>query len=566
MGRRRDGEDCKLQLVNYEGNTIFDIDIGQVYEEPMIANFLGNIYPSNELDEVSKAVLKRGKMKGVSGKDIVSQPLQIQIEYGIIDADLTQDLATDRNCLVLGIMNEIAEFVGMSLADVCNSGPSTWWTSYYKNKMHVHPSRTAIKNTEGYKGGDVAKFDNPFECINLAVFDFKQQYPEIAKKYNISFDTVNCDCCKDDPTARLHTGQLDIDAKGYWTCRKRRGAYTRALGVLTELRDRYRAKYEEAAEKAGGNNKAAAHEYNVKQQAYKLFANAGYGVFGEPFFDYGDVRVAELITAFGRTKVNKLKRMIESEFPGLENIYRDTDSAFVIGIDELLPISKDNPIVKKIVQRANEPEDKGGIGIPLAYEKWYSKALIYKSKNYMAVDGDNPNQLIVKGLVGKKSNQCKLVREAFKQCRDYWKDGADTSIIEAYIKPIVESLDNRTVDIERLRERSKIGQDPITGYIGTPKRPEKVLGQKNGKRINESVSFWHKVKQSDGDYYFTEDPNEIDYAHYKEPLRTALKPILTVRGYSAEQIDELLKISSDIVRRRKNREKRGEKGVLEGKK
>jgi hypothetical protein len=90
--------------------------------------------------------------------------------------------------------------------------------------------------------------------------------------------------------------------------------------------------------------------------------------------------------------------------------------------------------------------------------------------------------------------------------------------------------------------------------VDTPKRPEKVLGMKYNKRVNESITFWHKVKNGKDDYYFTENTAEIDYAHYKEPLRTALKPILTVRGYSAEKIDKLLNIISktSLTRRKKD--------------
>lgn len=108
---------------------------------------------------------------------------------------------------------------------------------------------------------------------------------------------------------------------------------------------------------------------------------------------------------------------------------------------------------------------------PLVYEKWYSKVLIHASKNYMGVDGDT-GKLIVKGLVGKKSNQCELVKQVFIRVRDYWKNDVGNSELESYIKPIIESLDNKTIDVEMLRERSKIHQDPKTGYVNSPETRE----------------------------------------------------------------------------------------------
>jgi DNA polymerase elongation subunit (family B) len=554
LGKRKNAESSRLQLVNNEGRPVYDIDIGQLYEEPMIANFLGNIYPSNELDVVAKAVLGKGKLVGVSSKDIASMPLELQIKYGLVDAQRTQELAMADNFLVLSIIDEIAKFVNMHLSQVCNSGPTVWWSNYYRDVMGIEPSPNAIKNdpSESYKGGDVDEVtEKDIEYRNVAVFDFKQQYPEIAKKYNLSFETTCClhDSCKNDPTAKLITGQPDIDAKGYWACKKVRGAFPRALETLTELRSKYKRLYEEA-ERAG--DLSTAHEYNVKQQAYKLFSNSGYGVMGQPYFDYGSLQTAETITAFGRTKVNKLKEVVEDSnmfSSSLGNIYRDTDSAFIIGIPE--PISNDSPIVRAIVAEANKSEEDGGLlGIPLVYEKWYSKVLIHASKNYMGVDGDT-GKLIVKGLVGKKSNQCELVKQVFIRARDYWKNDVDNTESESYIKPIIGSLDNKTIDVEMLRERSKIHQDPRTGYVNSPKRPEKVLGMKHKKRINESVPFWHKVKQNKGDVFFTEDPAEIDFAYYKEPLKTAIEPILKVRGYNSEQINALLNISSVPIRKKK---------------
>lgn len=68
---------------------------------------------------------------------------------------------------------------------------------------------------------------------------------------------------------------------------------------------------------------------------------------------------------------------------------------------------------------------------------------------------------------------------------------------------------------------------------------------KHKKRINESVPFWHKVKQNKSDLFFTEDPAEIDFDYYKEPIKTAIEPILNVRGYSLEQINTLLNIQND---------------------
>jgi DNA polymerase elongation subunit (family B) len=552
--RGKRGEYSKLDLINHRGLPIQDIDICQVYEKEIIENFLENIYISNELDEVAKAVIGRRKLQGVSGEHIASAPLDVQIKYGTQDADITHDLATAKNCLVLSILEEIGSMVGMNLIEMCHSGPTRWWSSLFRNKMGAKPSPNSIKSKGkgDLKGGDVEKIKQVKEYRHVAIFDFKGQYPSIIIRFNISFDTVCCDCCRDDPEAKVHTGLPDIDAKGYWICRKKKGALPIAIEKLVTLRDEYK-KLKKKAEEAG--NQALANEYEIKQLACKLMANSGFGVFGEPFFDFGDVRVASLITGYGRSKVGKLKEKIESTYSGLENIYRDTDSAFVIGIKNPPEINKDHPIVQKIIQDCNAPESEGGLGIPLEYQKCYSKIIIAAPKNYMGLNADT-GRLEVKGLVGKKRNQCELVRDAFEQEREYWRNDSSNDITEKHVKSVVKSLDEKAVGPEKLKEKSTLHQDPKTGYLKKPTCPQKVLGLKYHKQMGQSITFYLKEKRSDEDYYFTEDIQEIGYSCYKERLKTALRPILTVRGYDDKQINSLLRIPVPISKKKKEKKKK----------
>ena len=63
------------------------------------------------------------------------------------------------------------------------------------------------------------------------VLDVKSLYPTMMINNNISFDTVNCDCCKDDPEAKVSSEIMDIINEGltkeekrdqtYWICKKK---------------------------------------------------------------------------------------------------------------------------------------------------------------------------------------------------------------------------------------------------------------------------------------------------------------------------------------------------------
>jgi DNA polymerase elongation subunit (family B) len=85
-----------------------------------------------------------------------------------------------------------------------------------------------------------------------------------------------------------------------------------------------------AALKAG--DVGLAQQYDVMQNACKLLANSLYGVFGEPNFEYGDLRIANTITGYGRAKVINMGPLISQAYPYLRSVYHDTDSAFIVGL------------------------------------------------------------------------------------------------------------------------------------------------------------------------------------------------------------------------------------------
>jgi DNA polymerase elongation subunit (family B) len=550
MGFRKDGKGAYINLANHNYQPIKDIDLGLVYEMPIIENFLQNIYLSNELDEVARSLLGEGKLDGMSGEYFAELPLEKQVAYGMKDAELTYKLAGARNYAVLSVLEKIGQlFIGGEFADLvkmCSTGPTRWWSALFENKFNAIPSPTAIKRTGAkgeLKGGHVEDINEIKEYRWVVVFDFRGQYPSIISRYNICFTTACCDCCKDDPSALVRTGLEEVDKNGWWFCRKKRGIVPQIVDALVAMRDDFKAKMK-AANKAG--NKELAQEYDVMQNACKLLANSLYGVFGETFFEFGDLRVANTITGYGRAKVIQMGKKIEQDYPGLRSIYHDTDSAFILGLEptELEPaLDENHATVMDIVTKISAPEGEegGGLGLPLEYKKCYKKVMIKAPKNYMGLNAAT-GLIETVGLVGKKRNQCKLVRQAFEQEREYWKDDVSNDIVEDHIKQIVTKLDSGGQPLELLQEKVTIGHDPWTGYsLKAQHSSGCVLGKKYNRRIGESTPPYYLAKQEqEGDLAFTEDPTKIDYKKYRERLRTALEGILTVRGYKKERIDAIL--------------------------
>lgn len=66
-----------------------------------------------------------------------------------------------------------------------------------------------------YTGGNVIE---PHKGVyrNLMIVDAVNLYPSMAILYNISFETINCECCMNRKDAKVPAEVLD---KGYWICK-----------------------------------------------------------------------------------------------------------------------------------------------------------------------------------------------------------------------------------------------------------------------------------------------------------------------------------------------------------
>ena len=522
-----------LQLEGNHGHDIIDVDIGKLHEKPIIKNFFVTrdiIYNSQELSVVAKARLGRGKFKGVTGGNVKKQTPELQKAYGVDDAELCYDLAVANNDVVIAVMDEIANIVKLPFQKVVKTGPSTWWASYYKNVMHIQPSRNRVTGRT-YKGGKVLDYKRG-DYSKVTVFDFRQLYPNTAIEENLAPDSICCDCCRDEPEAKLFTSDRNINKKGYWRCLKKVGCYPQAAKELTALRSKYEA-LESQAQDDGDKEKAI--EYGLKSTATKIFSNAGYGVFGNKYFEYADVRTAELITAFGRTRLLALKELAESKEFKFEVLYGDTDSVFLLNC----PPNKIKAFEELCVKQ---------LKIPARYEKTFTHLLLVSAKNYMGqyVDKKGKHGFMIKGLVGKKSGWPAWTKQVFDKVKDCWVND-DKDMILGVIRDSVEDLTDKRI-LKRMKDDMlvtvKLGQDPFNGYKDKAQRnlPQRILGQKYKKKKGESVSFYlaHPENSEFNGAPFTEKFERLDARKYIDRLETTVLRILHAMGFDIHDIYDAL--------------------------
>jgi DNA polymerase, archaea type len=525
-----------------------------------------NKYTGMALDMVSKAIIGREKYKGYSGKDFDNQPtLEDKRNYVLEDSQLVFDILQYNNYEIIKLMSSIANLTGISFETVCNGGVSKLWTrilddiipkelerlasiaqinsprylllkeyhdrqTYQKsvfqeeNEVYLLLDDNANEEEENeddnyscssssekqqrkkekdikFEGGKVIE---PIrgEHRNVIVFDVASLYPKMVINYNISFDTILCNCCKDNPLARVPKEITDV--KDYWICKKQQGIFTERMLHFTK---------ERLKQKQLGNE--------IDSQGLKILINAGYGVFGYEYFKYFNHDVSILIAAYGRYTLTRMTELAEMQ--GLKVIYGDTDSLFII---------KGNVKIKDYSHITDEEIEQFKskcaqiLNIDVKHERTFGKAIIAKKKHYLGISKDKTKQPVIKGFEGIKSDRVEWVRNAFAQVIEDYKNS---------INPL-SKLKQTFLDLEQwnlkepekvLLKTTKIGKDP-EDYENNCL--SKRIGLELGLRRGDVASYY----LADNEKGYTFDINECSISQYKKMLSSTVKDIVEILGYDVE--------------------------------
>jgi DNA polymerase elongation subunit (family B) len=247
-----------------------------------------------------------------------------------------------------------------------------------------------------------------------------------------------------------------------------------------------------------------------KQLGLKILINGGYGLFGNPVFKYADVRVAELITAFGRHTLRRM-RDIASNL-GFTVVLGDTDSLFLDGKD-----SNDSKIIHHLIA-----ECKVNIGIDVEHSQTFVKTVIIKKKHYFGVTPSG--EIKVVGMEGKKNDRPVWINKAFDQFLEDFKADRDPTV---NLQAAFNDLEQGRINHELLKIRVKLAKDPADYVVNNP---------------NKMIGLLMSAKAGDVIWYYKTDegvsinPQEISIKKYRESLQATVKDALEILGHDPERI------------------------------
>ncbi len=264
-------------------------------------------------------------------------------------------------------------------------------------KREPEEFKTAWKLLEADRGGFIFE---PRVGIHERVgeIDFSSFYPTMMEKYNISPETVLCDCCPNSSTK--------VPELGYNICERRKGIIPEVLETVLNKRREYKRRMVEA------RNPKIKEINNRRQSALKWILVTCFGYLGYRNARFGRIESHESVTAFARH--NLLKAASIAEDNGFEVIH---------GIVDSLWVKKPDASRSEFVSLCTEVEKK--TGLPIHLEGIYNWIVFLPSKTRASLPVINRfygafenGRLKVRGLMVRRRDTPELVKRAQMEMLD----------------------------------------------------------------------------------------------------------------------------------------------------
>jgi hypothetical protein len=509
------------------------IDLHAIYENRLVqgSGYFKNRYRSLRLGHVGERVIGLGKYKGLTGPEMFELPPEEQKAYNLRDCELVAKLAKVDDGTLLALMKIISELNLMPFDRTCHTTLTKWWAHLFRSEnvqKAINPN-TGEPYYWKYEGGLVEDPKTGLR-INIRVLDVASLYPTMARIYNLSSNTINCECCRDDPRAQVpqdvlmsRDGTTRIERK-YWICRKQKGDFCKFLDEFTDLRLHFKrtSKTETDPQKK--------KFYKVLADGLKIEVNGGYGCMGDQFFDFVDCRVAELITAFGRYTLRQIIKIAE-ENGGLTVIYGDTDSIFLEGDN-----ATNTELIREFIKEANN-----ALNIELEDDKLFKRAIIHSKKHYIGVYYDEDKKqddAIVKGIEGGKHDRALFINRMHEQFVSDFVAGVDpwTNIARELKRLVNRELSPQDLKIEVQLHQDQYEENDIKHKMMT------LMSAKNGDLVwyykihNGNTERAKLLERKDGGYQAHQNPKNISYEKALDDAERTFSGLLSHLGMTPEEL------------------------------
>jgi DNA polymerase elongation subunit (family B) len=451
-------------------------------------------------------------------------------------------------------MKIFAGYAEMDYYRVCHTNVSTWYANRYKKMLES--GECTIVYTPNYRlskepiggGHHTTPVRGFFIDTKIYELDIKGQYPNIVKLNNFSFDTLNCTCCKYNPKAKLKQETIDTinerlqenniprRVDKYWVCQKRIGAFPKILKQVLWDRDKYLELLNVERDKPNQDLNLI-EEYQTHQLGAKLFANAGFGIFGNEYFEFTNYAVAECITGEGRRIHKDMETKGQSEPYNFKIVHGFTDSTFFTNI-------RDEQQLQNFIK-----DCKDKLGFTVELKNMFMNSIFYGKKNrfvgWIGLEKDEP---IIKGLDGLSDSNPLWVQNWFKRIAIEIIKNPETRFetVPQMLMEAFSDLDNGNFNPEldmKYTQRLKKYPHEYNEHVRTGVLA-RILDKDKGDLvywyetviIDKIVSSKNNSKKQKIKNSYSTKPENLNLEKYKCLLLSKLRDTLEIAGFKMDDM------------------------------
>ncbi len=346
--------------------------------------------------------------------------------------------------------------------------------------------------------------------------DFASMYPSIIDVYNLSPETLGCDC------DRYH----QVPELGYKVCKKKRGITPKVVEPLIERRQRYK------------ELKDKNDFFRKRSSVLKWLLVTCFGYTGYKKARFNCIEVHEIITAYGRDILLTAAEIAEKM--GFEVLHGIVDSLWVKG-----PEKNISSLLKEVKEKTKLDLEREGRYEWIVFLQSKSEKIGALNHYYGVLEGE----LDVKGLYARRSDTPSFFKEVQMNILRNLKDIKEKREIKTKIDTIFEllrkkrnSIKNRDVDPKKLFFTRKCSKKAAEyDHINEMKSAliqyndmgvQKIPGQKVKYILQNSKSRDPHEKVS----IKGKDPKGYDTEYYEDYLFRVAEEVLSAFGYDEKEI------------------------------
>ena len=419
---------------------------------------------------------------------------------------------------------------------------------YYNAYKLDHLIPPFKKSPEGFRNGmDLIRNDRGghiFEPM-IGVFDqvveldFSSMYPSLMANFNISSETINCKCCKEDGTGIKVPG-----GGGFHICSKRQGIISKSISL--PLRKRLECKE--------FNKTHDDLRYKFTDIALKWVLVVSFGYLGFKNARFGKIEAHQTVCAFAREFLMRSAEIAENY--GCRVVHGIVDSMWLQDTKGRTP-EEFEELTKKIAEEITDHTK-----IPMSWDGRFNIIVFLPSRaepdipalsHYWGIK--NNGEVKVRGIEVRRRDIPKIVKDAQYAFIDIFQ-GVKT--VEEFMKRIpeakkklyeyVERIYSGTVSREELTIRQKISRRPSQYKVNSYQAVAARQLERSGVIASAGKNVRYIILNADADPNFPEKKvilsdlyddkkHEYDRRKYVELLKRAFENIFPFEF----ELEELLK-------------------------